>query len=49
MDELLVPGIEKGRAEARSLPIANNGQKKLRTDCIGQIDYMASSSTARSM
>ena len=40
MDELLVPGIEKGRAAARNLPAANRGQKELRTKCIGQIDYM---------
>ena len=40
MDELLVPGIEKGRAEARSLPNVNREQRVLREKCIGQIDYM---------
>jgi len=40
VDELLVPGIEKGRAEARHLPSANREQRVLRDKCIGQIDYM---------
>jgi len=40
MDELLVPGTEKGRAEARNLPNANREERVLRDKCIGQIDYM---------
>ena len=40
MDELLVPGIKKGLAEARNLPGANKKQQELRGKCIGQIHYM---------
>ena len=40
MEELLVSGIEEGRAAARNLPNSNREQRYLREKCIGQIDYM---------
>ena len=40
VDQLIVPGLDEGRAQANMLPSGNRQQRKLKRDCKDHLDWL---------